>query len=99
MSDPSMDSENAAKPCLLLSLTDELLLGICSFLLLGSDGRRDLDSLKALSQTNKYMRRFLVPDIFKSVVLQQSESLHELLQTLKDWATSSVLPHVKQAFR
>lgn len=94
-----MESKSNANACLLLSLTDELLIEICSFVLLDSTGRRDLDSLKALSQTNKYMRQFLVPDIFKTIVIRRTESPQDLLRALEDFEASPVQGHVKKIFR
>lgn len=93
-----MDLNITPKTCLLQNLTDELLLGICDAVL-GKDAReKDLKSLKALSQTNKYMRRFLVPEIFKSVGIKPHASFCGLLQTVQHLKASAIPVNVETCF-
>ena len=79
-----LKSTSATNAPALLDLDNDCLWEICkavAFQNLTQD--RDMESLKALSQTNRYMRQFLMPVLFAGVRIQSYQRLLHALKSLK----------------
>lgn len=88
-----MASKSGSSPCSLLDLNDDVLLEICKAVKYnGGSWDRDVKSLKALSQTNRYMRHFLLADIFQGVCIRSGEVWQRFI---KEMELSEAIANVK----
>lgn len=87
----------------LLRLSDDILLDICNAVKVGKpvgDGTNDSDmtSLKALSQCNRRFRRFLLPEVLRSVSIYHPGSWNNANEQLQGLLSCEYVKHRTRRF-